>query len=68
MVGIAQLVRALGCGPRGRRFKSGYSPHLLKTVLPKAVIIEKQVNRTTNTTNETLPSDMVVFFLSYQKV
>ena len=26
--GIAQLVRALGCGPKGRRFDSGYSPHL----------------------------------------
>ncbi len=26
MVGVAQLVRALGCGPRGCRFKSGHSP------------------------------------------
>ena len=26
MVGIAQLVRAPGCGPGGRRFESGYSP------------------------------------------
>ena len=26
MVGIAQLVRASGCGPEGRRFESGYSP------------------------------------------
>ncbi len=25
-MGIAQLVRAPGCGPGGRRFKSGYSP------------------------------------------
>ena len=27
MAGIAQLVRALGCGSRGRRFDPGYSPH-----------------------------------------
>lgn len=26
MVGIAQMARALGCGPRGRGFKSRYSP------------------------------------------
>ena len=26
-VGVAQLVRALGCGPRGRGFKSHRSPH-----------------------------------------
>jgi hypothetical protein len=28
MVGVAQVVRALGCGPRGCRFKSGHSPQL----------------------------------------
>ena len=28
MVMLAQLVRALGCGPRGRRFKSGTSPQV----------------------------------------
>ena len=28
MVGIAQLVRAPGCGPGGRRFESVYPPHL----------------------------------------
>ena len=35
MVGVAQLVRAPGCGPGGRRFKSGFSPHFfpLKTGL-----------------------------------
>jgi hypothetical protein len=27
MAGVAQLVRALGCGSRGRRFNSGHSPH-----------------------------------------
>ena len=26
MVGVAQLVRALGCGPRGRGFESLHSP------------------------------------------
>ncbi len=26
MVGIAQLVRVLGCGPGGRRFESDYPP------------------------------------------
>ena len=29
MVGIAQLVRAPGCGPGGRGFESLYSPHFL---------------------------------------
>ena len=28
MVGIAQLVRASGCGPEGRGFESHYSPHV----------------------------------------
>ncbi len=28
MVGVAQLVRAPGCGPGGRRFKSGHSPQI----------------------------------------
>ena len=27
MVVVAQLVRAPGCGPGGRRFKSGLPPH-----------------------------------------
>ena len=31
MVGIAQLVRALDCGSRGRGFDSHYSPHILAT-------------------------------------
>ena len=26
MVGVAQLVRASGCGPEGRRFDFGHSP------------------------------------------
>ena len=27
MAGVAQLVRALDCGSKGRRFDSDYSPH-----------------------------------------
>ena len=27
MVGVAQLVRASGCGPEGRGFESHHSPH-----------------------------------------
>ncbi len=27
MVGVAQLVRASGCGPEGREFKSHHSPN-----------------------------------------
>jgi hypothetical protein len=29
MVGVAQVVRALGCGPKGRGFESHHSPHIL---------------------------------------
>ena len=29
MVGVAQVVRAPGCGPGGRRFESVHPPHLL---------------------------------------
>ena len=29
LVDIAQLVRALDCGSRGRRFDSDYPPHIL---------------------------------------
>ena len=28
MAGVAQLVRALDCGSRGRRFDPDYSPHI----------------------------------------
>jgi hypothetical protein len=28
MVGVAQLVRAPGCGPGGRGFESLHSPHI----------------------------------------
>ena len=30
MAGVAQLVRALGCGSRGHRFDPGRPPHLFK--------------------------------------
>ena len=32
MVGVAQLVRAAGCGPAGRGFKSRHSPHFFAQV------------------------------------
>jgi len=31
MAGVAQLVRALDCGSRGRRFDPGHSPHISQT-------------------------------------
>ncbi len=34
MAGVAQVVRALGCGPRGRGFESRHSPHHLPHRLP----------------------------------
>ena len=33
MVGVAQLVRAAGCGPAGRGFKSRHSPHFFALIL-----------------------------------
>lgn len=33
MAGVAQSVRALGCGSRGRRFDSGHSPHITLLVI-----------------------------------
>ncbi len=33
MAGVAQSVRAPGCGPGGRRFNSGHSPHFVICVL-----------------------------------
>ena len=32
-MGIAQLARALGCGPRGHRFEPDYPPHLSQSLL-----------------------------------
>ena len=32
MVSVAQLVRALGCGPRGRGFESLHSPHFFDLI------------------------------------
>lgn len=37
MADVAQLVRALGCGPRGRRFDPGHSPHIFSLLLPLIV-------------------------------
>lgn len=36
MAGVAQLVRALGCGSRGRRFNSDHSPHFeIPSIIPQ---------------------------------
>ena len=45
MVGIAQLVRAPGCGPGGRGFESHYSPHLHTVMLRKDTLGCRQVVR-----------------------
>ena len=37
LVGIVQLVRALDCGSRGRRFESDYPPHFLYWAVAKSV-------------------------------
>ena len=37
MVGVAQLVRAAGCGPAGRGFKSRHSPHFFAQNLGKKI-------------------------------
>ena len=36
MVGMAQLVRALGCGPGDRGFESHYSPHETVVILKES--------------------------------
>ena len=36
MAGVAQLVRASGCGPEGRGFETHHSPHNKKLPLIKA--------------------------------
>jgi hypothetical protein len=33
MAGVAQLVRALGCGSKGRRFETGRSPHFFNSYI-----------------------------------
>ena len=43
MAGVAQLVRAPGCGPGGRRFKTGHSPHfILFVLLSMGVLVAEQ--------------------------
>jgi hypothetical protein len=41
MVGVAQLVRASGCGPEGRGFESHRSPHYLIRRGPLAQLVEQ---------------------------
>ena len=40
-MGIAQLVRASGCGPEGRGFESHYSPHILPCLYRHGFSFEK---------------------------
>ncbi len=40
MAGVAQSVRAPGCGSGGRRFNSGHSPHFSKALL-KAILLKR---------------------------
>ena len=42
-MGIAQLVRALVCGTRGRGFKSHYPPHSERSCASKAFFVEQDV-------------------------
>ena len=37
MVDVAQLVRAPGCGPGGRRFESGLPPHFFARIPGKKI-------------------------------
>ena len=41
MVGVAQLVRASGCGPEGRGFDSHHSPHEKTSLLCNEVFSTK---------------------------
>ena len=38
MAGVAQLVRASGCGPEGRGFKSHHSPQICEKTVDKAAV------------------------------
>ena len=44
MVGVAQLVRASGCGPEGRGFESHHSPHNKRKDIRKDVFSFVMVN------------------------
>ena len=41
MVRVAQLVRALDCGSRGRGFESRLSPFLTSDILVKRLVLSK---------------------------
>jgi hypothetical protein len=43
MVGIAQLVRASGCGSEGRGFESHYPPHYFINIIDKDADVVKLV-------------------------
>ena len=48
MVGVAQLVRAPGCGPGGRGFDSHHSPHILALQRFNGPIAQLAEHRTLN--------------------
>ena len=42
MVGVAQLVRALGCGPGGCGFKSRLSPHFIRSSRDNGLVRDRR--------------------------
>ncbi len=40
MAGVAQLVRASDCGPEGRRFNPGHSPHKINLTFVGFILIK----------------------------
>ena len=40
MVVVAQLVRALDCGSRGRRFETGLPPHKMPSMLIEGIFFD----------------------------
>lgn len=51
-VGIAQMVRALDCGPRGRRFESDYPPHFINTAGTAILGGHRELNSTNLLSND----------------
>ena len=43
MVGVAQLVRAPGCGPGGRRFKSGRPPFVVSWGKQSVILVAQRL-------------------------
>ena len=51
MVGVAQLVRASGCGPEGRGFESHHSPHNERTELQSSSVLSLWGDRIVHDSN-----------------